>query len=250
MLSKKQWEPDAVLMLGTALFSCLFIGMVVAGLLSHLLSDWADDDLKALHFVIGVFSFQGAVIVLVSVFLHYHGLSWPAAFGFKNKSWTRVTGYGLLTGLITVVVGLELGWICGELFMRLGLNPEPQQAVRIMQTTTVASRQVFYGVVAIGLAPVAEELLFRGLLYPTLKQAGYPRMALWGSAILFALIHMNLLALIPLTFVALMLTWLYEETDNLIAPIIAHSLFNAANFVLLTHERWVHWLGRWLYERI
>ena len=41
----------------------------------------------------------------------------------------------------------------------------------------------------------------------------------------------------PLTVLAIFLTFLYETTRNLIAPILAHSLFNAANFVLLLLQR-------------
>ena len=37
----------------------------------------------------------------------------------------------------------------------------------------------------------------------------------------------------PLFVLALVLTWLYEKTDSLLAPIAAHALFNAANLVLL-----------------
>jgi len=42
--------------------------------------------------------------------------------------------------------------------------------------------------------------------------------------------------LLPLTFLAVVLTLLYEATDNLLAPIFAHGLFNFVNFlyVLIT----------------
>jgi membrane protease YdiL (CAAX protease family) len=33
------------------------------------------------------------------------------------------------------------------------------------------------------------------------------------------------------------LTWLYELTDNLLAPIAAHSLFNTANLVILLSQK-------------
>jgi len=40
---------------------------------------------------------------------------------------------------------------------------------------------------------------------------------------------------------ALGLTWLYERTDNMLAPITAHALFNATNLaVLLWQNRPVH----------
>jgi membrane protease YdiL (CAAX protease family) len=32
---------------------------------------------------------------------------------------------------------------------------------------------------------------------------------------------------------ALALTWLYEKTEGLLAPVLAHSAFNAANLLLL-----------------
>jgi hypothetical protein len=80
---------------------------------------------------------------------------------------------------------------------------------------------IYFGVVAIVVAPVVEEILFRGILYPAIKELGRPRLALWGTAILFALSHENAMSLLPLTFLALVLTWLYERTDNLLAPIAA-----------------------------
>jgi len=58
-------------------------------------------------------------------------------------------------------------------------------------------------------------------------------LALWGTAGLFALIHFNLLTFLPLMALALVLTYLYERTNNLLAPIAAHSFFNALNFGLL-----------------
>jgi membrane protease YdiL (CAAX protease family) len=44
---------------------------------------------------------------------------------------------------------------------------------------------------------------------------------------------LNLATFIPLAALALMLTLLYERMDNLLAPITAHALFNAANFAML-----------------
>ena len=44
---------------------------------------------------------------------------------------------------------------------------------------------------------------------------------------------MNLVTFVPLAVLELMLTALYERTDNLLAPITAHALFNALNFFTL-----------------
>ena len=86
---------------------------------------------------------------------------------------------------------------------------------------------------AVVLAPVAEEFIFRGLLYPFIKQLGWPRLALIGVNLLFALIHFDVATFLALFLLALALTWLYEKTDNLLAPIAVHSLFNATNLGML-----------------
>jgi membrane protease YdiL (CAAX protease family) len=40
---------------------------------------------------------------------------------------------------------------------------------------------------------------------------------------------------VALFLLALVLTWLYEKTDNLLAPITAHAFFNAVNLILLCY---------------
>ena len=92
---------------------------------------------------------------------------------------------------------------------------------------------IFFVVMAVAVAPVAEEILFRGILYPAVKQLGHPRVAVIGTALLFALFHVNLLTFASLTAVALALIALYEFTDNLLAPITAHAVFNASNLIML-----------------
>ena len=89
------------------------------------------------------------------------------------------------------------------------------------------------GTATILLAPVAEEMFFRGILYPAIKQAGFPRLALWGTSVVFAAIHLTPVIFLPLLVLALLLVWLYEKTNNLLAPIAAHSLFNGLNFALV-----------------
>jgi membrane protease YdiL (CAAX protease family) len=101
------------------------------------------------------------------------------------------------------------------------------------------------GFTAIVLAPIAEEALFRGVIYTALKQRGYRWLALWGNAALFAFIHFNLAAMVPLFFLALVWTWLYERTGNLLASIAGHMVFNAVNFALLTTK-----LPAWLEKAV
>jgi membrane protease YdiL (CAAX protease family) len=94
----------------------------------------------------------------------------------------------------------------------------------------------YFVIFAVVIAPVAEEFIFRGMLYPFVKQLGSPKMAFFGTSAIFAEIHFDAGTLVPLFVLALVLTWLYKKTDCLLAPVAAHSLFNATNLVVLHFE--------------
>ena len=175
---------------------------------------------------------EGAVLVFFVGFMRAHRLSWSGAFGTTNR-WQRAVLYGAVLACLFLPIGDRLQWASAQLMTRLRLHVEEQQAVHALRVTSTWYNQAVLGVLAIGLAPVVEEIFFRGILYPAIKQAGYPRLALWGVSLLFACVHLNLATFIPLLVLALLLTALYEHTDNLLAPITAHALFNALNFAVL-----------------
>jgi hypothetical protein len=117
------------------------------------------------------------------------------------------------------------------------LPVEDQTAVDlILGTQSPWLRGYLFGF-AVVLAPVAEEFVFRGLLFSTAKRLGWPKLAWLGVSSLFAFIHFNPPTFLPLFAFALALTWLYETTEGLFAPILAHGLFNAANLALLCLQK-------------
>jgi membrane protease YdiL (CAAX protease family) len=123
--------------------------------------------------------------------------------------------------------------------------PSEQNTVSFLRHHPPLWQAILFGFAAVVLAPLVEELLFRGVFYTFLKQRGFPRLAVWGTSILFGIIHFNLGALIPLIGLALVWTWLYERTRNLLAPITAHVMFNAVNFLMLTTDL-PDWLERFI----
>ena len=82
-------------------------------------------------------------------------------------------------------------------------------------------------------APIAEETLFRGILYAWIRERGYPRIAAVASSVLFGLVHFNMTAFIPLSLFGLSLAWLYRRTGNLASTMVAHAVFNLAPFVAI-----------------
>lgn len=228
------------------LAACFFSLELVAGALVGL-SGVDTGDVMFFNMLLGSLVFQGTILGVTFFFLRQYRTSWAAEFGFATPGAGRAVGLALLIGTAALVIALAMHFALSQLLMWLQVEAGPQIAVKILQMKPSPGRQLCMGALAIGLAPVAEEILFRGILYPTVKQAGYPQLALWGTAILFAVIHLNLLTLVPLTFLAVVWTWLYERTDNLLAPILAHCLFNAANFFLAVNEQLVQeFIQSWL----
>jgi membrane protease YdiL (CAAX protease family) len=182
--------------------------------------------------ILSIASFQGAVLLLVHFFLREHGVGWREGFGFDHRP-LRSIALGLLAGIGAVPICWALQTAVGLMLQWFDITLPEQEAVHLLRSSHGILPRAIMGAAAIIVAPIAEEILFRGLLYPAIKHAGYPRAALWISALLFAAIHLNLATFLPLAALAIGLIWLYEKTDNLLAPIAAHSLFNAANFAML-----------------
>ena len=76
-------------------------------------------------------------------------------------------------------------------------------------------------------APFVEETFFRGFLFSGLgKRFGYS----WGavfSALLFALAHLQVAALVPIFLLGLLVAWLYARTGSLWPCIFTHFAYNS-----------------------
>lgn len=209
------------------------VALLVADLSSTFTQGWRKESVEMLRFILGILGFQGATLVWACWLLRVNRADAGEAFGLGTLGLRSGVKFAVGAGLAITVVALGLGKVSEMVMSLLGFQPEAQTVVQMLEATRSIPKQVLYGFMAIVVAPVAEEVLFRGILYPTIKQLGLPRLALWSTAILFGMIHLNWMALIPLTVVALLLTWLYERTGDLMAPIGAHCVFNLVNFSLL-----------------
>jgi uncharacterized protein len=229
VLSPRPWKLEAVLRLALGVFVCLFVGLLLAVLLQGGGRDQSPVTMKRI--IVSAVFFQGASVAFVWRFVREHQMTWTEAFGLGNAS-VRAVALGALgtCGFLPLGSLLQRGSL--ELLERLGIEPVAQSAVEALRSAGQGPGLLAFVLVTVVVAPLGEELLFRGVLYPAIKHAGFPRLAWWGTSVLFAAIHFNLPIFLPLLVLSLLLIWLYEQTDNLLAPLTAHALFNAANLVI------------------
>lgn len=234
VLVRRPWNPKTFPRQVIVLALCFYAGMILGAWAQQLAGPMPATP-SVVQMLIATLSFQGASLGWTAAFLREHGVTWGEAFGFRHY-WRHAALIGVIVASLFFPAGLALQRGSAEVLThvpRLGMKPEEQTAVQTLRIASSWVDRVALGVITILLVPVAEEMLFRGILYPWIKGAGFPRLALWGTALVFAAIHLNLVIFVPLFVLALALTVLYERTGNLLAPITAHSLFNALNFTML-----------------
>lgn len=218
-------------MVGTGLLASMSIGWLA----SYGIDRFADvSTTNAIFYrsLIGALSFQGVGLVLAHAVLRQHSMRWREFLGLHRPDLVPVLCRAILVAFLAVPMALILNTLANEILTALrDKPPDLQPAIQTLQVSQTLGRRIFTAISAIVLAPMAEEVLFRGILYATVKEMGHPRMALFGTSIVFAAIHGSWVTLLPLTFFALVLTLLYERTRSLLAPIVAHASFNAVNLV-------------------
>lgn len=243
MLTERPWKLETVPYLLVGLFISICFGTAVTAILG--MSDWlADSQQKRfLVMVANAIFVHGFLLVIILVFLRVNRMGLAVAFGLRQRPPARVLLLSAGAGLLVVPVAWLLGKLSVLLIEDAGSTAQVQSAVQFLQAAPPLGERVFMGFSVVLLAPLVEEMLFRGILHPAIKQAGFPRAALFGTAFLFAVYHSNLMTFVPLYVLAIVLALVYEATDNLIAAILLHAWFNAVNYVVLITgwdmERWV-----------
>jgi hypothetical protein len=101
-----------------------------------------------------------------------------------------------------------------------------------LQERDPAALAIFFVTAAIA-APLFEEILFRGFLLPSLTRY----VPIWGaialSSLIFAVAHLSLSEVLPLTVLGMVLAFVYTRSRNLLASMLLHGLWNSGTLVSL-----------------
>ena len=237
VLLRQRWTMENLTRRLAIILLVFYVGLVLC-VWSQSLAGQEHHVPSARQLLVGMASFQGAILVLTGYFLREQGTTWKEAFGLANR-WKAALLWGILAACIFLPIGVQIQQLVKsalEHWSRSPFKPEEQLPVQTLRLAASFGKRLVLGIATVVLAPAAEETLFRGILYPAIKQAGYPRLALWLTSFAFAGMHANAVAFLPLLVLSLLLTALYEKTGNLLAPIMAHALFNSIELVNLFRQ--------------
>jgi len=182
----------------------------------------------------------GALLVL---WLRTYHKEWKGAIGFPTREKApgeiaRGIGFGLV---LYVVIAFGIGLILTLIFEQAsGKNAHTPQ-----QLPSLSGIGVFWAaVLALLVAPVVEELFFRGCLFRSLRDRhGFPLAAV-VSALCFGAVHFvpgpwqdTLLLMTIMVFTGLGLAWFYDRRGNIVASMAAHATFNLIGLILILSTR-------------
>lgn len=153
--------------------------------------------------------------------------------GLRWKQWY----HALWIGPVTVAIM----WMLLIIYQTSGLmawleqlsgGSSMQDAVRLMREGKDDAVVIAMALIATVLAPLAEETIFRGYLYPFAKRYAGKTVALIFTALFFGAAHGNLPLLLPLTLLGGIMAYAYERTGSLWSSIAIHFCFNSATVLV------------------
>lgn len=203
------WTPrDVVWALAMALV--WIIAFVIIGYLADTLNLAIDPSL------IVVF---GTLLLLVPTWyfsVHKYGVSW-SALGLRGFS-PRAVGLGCGLMLVSLLFNLVYAAFLG--IFGLEIQPDIEQ---MFDNTDFPFILLLGGAIV---APIVEEIFFRGFIFAGLRNRWNWKVAALISAGLFALAHILPTSLIPILILGLIFSFLYQVSGSIWPAILMHMLTN------------------------
>lgn len=217
----------------------LFLGLICAGLFVGGMTSAALG--KVLQLQGDVFAMaatglaQVGMIVATAVFGRYN----PEFRAQAPLRWGSVVRTGVVTFLISVplVHGTGIAW--EALLKAFDIPAQPQDLIRLFAEAESPLFIVVIVSLAVILAPISEELIFRAGIFRFLRHRVPKWIALLLPGIFFAALHVNwvsgegLASFAPLVMLALLYSLALERTGHIGTTIVAHALFNLNTVIMV-----------------
>ena len=114
-----------------------------------------------------------------------------------------------------------------ELAHRIGYEPPPIPIQNLIFEESRPQMLMLLALLVCVVGPIAEELLFRGVIFATLRQRMGLVVSMLLSGALFALMHGHWLGFFPIMLLGCVLSYIYDSTGTLLAPLLVHVLHNS-----------------------
>lgn len=162
--------------------------------------------------------FEFLLLIPIAVIFLWRKVSWRELGLQRFQRNTLALGCGLLVGVYTLVILNNL------IMMALGVIT---QAEVITDLLSELDAPFLFAFVTAIVAPITEELFFRGFLFKGLREKYGWVNALMFSSIIFALFHGQLATLIPTFLLGALFAYLFQRSGSVYPGMFLHFVVNA-----------------------
>ena len=171
----------------------------------------------------------GLLLFLVA-FLRLRGINLTVHGGLSRLGFGRV----LSIGTILLFAAYPLIYLADAMTRwSLGEGLSKQEIVQLFNASQTLPQRIIIIVMAVAVAPVAEEFMFRFFLYGVLRRYFGRLFGVITNASLFAAVHTHLPSFGPLFVLGSCFTIAYEWSGSILVPMTMHAIFNALTLTLL-----------------
>lgn len=173
---------------------------------------------------------SAGLFVFVAAFLQLRGRSVNSLAGFARLGFLRTLG----TGIVLLFAAYPLIFLADVLTQRfLGGDSSRQGIVELFNDSQTLKQRVLIIILAVAIAPMVEEFIFRFFLYGVVKRYAGRFVGLAVNSILFAAVHAHLPSAAPLFVLGVCFTIAYEWSGSILVSMTMHALFNSCTLTLL-----------------
>lgn len=140
----------------------------------------------------------------------------------------------IIKSVISFIMFIPLLFLLSFIIQNVLPEYKQQEIVLNFKSTLLEDKRILLDVLVI--APIVEEIIFRGYLYRLLKSKIPIAFSMIISSTLFAIIHFNILSYTLLFVLSIFLTYIYERNGSIVCPIIIHFLFNLMMCIFIIYE--------------
>lgn len=153
----------------------------------------------------------------------------------KGKSRQKTIGGKVTAGISVLFLGASMALWINVFLNQIDLSAiegNYQEVAALQYSIPILAGVFLYGI----LAPLSEELLFRGLIYQKLKVIVTPVSAIVFSSLLFGIYHGNGIQFVYGSIMGSVIAYCYYKMGHLLIPILFHSGANLASYLAGSSE--------------
>jgi uncharacterized protein len=236
-LSPTRWPPEAFAWQRSLLSLLIIILAFVIGIGLDLAVNFGMGTTRqhlqsGLHLTWGItlgqlINYVPLVAVLLPIF------PWLSARSLKDLGLRRVDRQTVMAVIAGAIAMYAATLISAAVQYAITHSETKEAAVDLFRSTADRPLLIAFGVLAVAIAPIVEELVFRGFIFNALLRYTPVWFAAIVSGLAFGLSHGSLSAALPLSVSGIVLALVYYRSGSLTASILTHATFNLVNIVAL-----------------